>query len=252
MLSAFASRTSRNQPSNSRFIFGPAAWLRGLIQPQSGRAVAYVDWSQQEFGIAAALSGDVAMIDAYLTGDPYLAFGKQAGRIPPDGTSETHEVERERFKRCTLAVQYGMGPDSLAKQIKQQPAWARELLELHRRTYPKYWVWSDQAEVDGMLGGSLTTVFGWPLRTTAGANPRSLRNFPCQANGAEMLRLACCLATERGISVCAPIHDAILVEGAAEAIEEVVAETQRAMVSASEIVTGGFVHPFFETHRFRA
>ena len=65
MLSAFASRTFRNQPSNARFIFGPAAWLRGLIQPQSGRAVAYVDWSQQEFGIAAALSGDVAMIDAY-------------------------------------------------------------------------------------------------------------------------------------------------------------------------------------------
>jgi hypothetical protein len=33
---------------------------------------------------------------------------------------------------------------------------------------------------------------------------------PCGANGAEMLRLACCLATERGIEVCAPVHDAIL------------------------------------------
>jgi hypothetical protein len=61
-----------------------------------------------------------------------------------------------------------------------------------------------------------------------------------QANGAEMLRLACCLATERGIRVCAPVHDALLVEGAAEEIEDVVADTQRAMREASELVLDGF------------
>ena len=55
-----------------------------------------------------------------------------------------------------------------------------------------------------------------------------------------MLRLACCLATERGIAVSAPVHDAILVEGPADAIEDVVAETRRAMVEASEIVPDGF------------
>jgi hypothetical protein len=32
-----------------------------------------------------------------------------------------------------------------------------------------------------------------------------------QANGAEMLRIACCLATERGVEVCAPVHDAVLI-----------------------------------------
>ncbi len=57
LLSPFRSRTSRNQPSNAKFIFGPSVWLRGLIKPAQGQAVAYVDWSQQEFGIAAALSG---------------------------------------------------------------------------------------------------------------------------------------------------------------------------------------------------
>ena len=72
LLSAFASKTGRNQPSNSRFIFGPSTWLRGLIRPSEGQAVAYVDWSQQEFGIAAALSGDRAMSDAYRSGDPVL------------------------------------------------------------------------------------------------------------------------------------------------------------------------------------
>ena len=71
--------------------------------------MAYVDWSQQEFGIAASLSGDEAMMDAYRSGDPYLAFGKQAGRIPADGTKQTHGAERDLFKACVLGVQYGMG-----------------------------------------------------------------------------------------------------------------------------------------------
>jgi DNA polymerase-1 len=58
LLSAFRARTGRNQPSNTRFIFGPAVWLRGLIEPPPGLGIAYVDWAQQEFGIASALSGD--------------------------------------------------------------------------------------------------------------------------------------------------------------------------------------------------
>ena len=51
--------------------------------------MASVGWSQQEFGIAASLSGDRAMMEAYESGDPYFAFGNEAGRIPPDGTKRT-------------------------------------------------------------------------------------------------------------------------------------------------------------------
>jgi hypothetical protein len=70
MLSPFQAKTSRNQPSNSKFIFGPAVWLRGFIKPAQGYALAYIDWEQQEFGIGAALSGDSSMAKAYLSGDP--------------------------------------------------------------------------------------------------------------------------------------------------------------------------------------
>ena len=240
MLSPFRAKTGRNQPSNSRFIFGPSTWLRGLIKPEPGRAVAYLDWSQQEFGIAASLSGDVAMMDAYQSGDPYLAFGKQAGRVPPDGTKRSNGAERDLFKTCILGVQYGMEAESLARRIGKPSAYGRELLRLHRETYPAFWRWSDGAESHAMLLNRLHTVFGWTVRVGPDANPRSLRNFPCQANGAEMLRLACCLATERGISVVAPVHDALMVEGPADSIDEVVARTQEAMAEASEVVLAGF------------
>jgi len=240
-------RTGRNQPSNARFIFGPSRWLRSLIRPAPGMAVAYVDFEQQEFGIAAALSGDANMAAAYRSGDPYLAFGKQAGAIPPEGTKATHGPERALFKACTLAVQYGMGPEGLAQKIGQPTAMARELLALHRTTYPAFWRWSQAAVDRAMLLGRLETVFGWPIHvgpsadpTRPGANPRSLANFPCQANGAEMLRLACCLLVERGIGLCAPVHDAVLIEGPAAEIDAVVAETRATMAEASRVVLDGF------------
>ncbi len=240
LLSPFKSKTGRNQPSNAKFIFGPARWLRGLIRPEPGRAVAYVDWSQQEFGIAAALSGDTAMQAAYASGDPYLAFGKQAGMIPPDGVKKTHKKERELCKACILGVQYGMGDVSLARRIGKAPIFARELLRLHRETYRTFWMWSDAVQDTAMLRGHLSTVWGWRVHLGDDPNARSLRNFPMQANGAEMLRLACCKATEAGIGVCAPVHDAMLIEAAADDIDKVVIDCQEHMTESSKAVLGGF------------
>jgi hypothetical protein len=91
-----------------------------------------------------------------------------------------------------------------------------------------------------MITGKLHTVFGWWIHAGTDANPRSLRNFPMQANGAEMLRLACCLTTERGIKVCAPVHDALLVEGDVADIDSIVNRTQDAMREAAMIVLNGF------------
>ena len=151
MLSAFQARTGRNQPSNSKFIFGPSVWLRGLIKPPPGYGVAYCNWSQQEFGIAAALSKDAKMIAAYRSGDPYLAFAKQAGAVPADATKQSHSEQRELFKQCVLAVQYGMGPDALALRIGKPPVVARDLLRAHQETYRTFWCWSDAAVDHAML-----------------------------------------------------------------------------------------------------
>jgi hypothetical protein len=240
LLSAFRAKTGRNQPSTTQFAFGPSAWLRGLIQPRPGNGIAYIDWSQQEFGIAAALSADGLMREAYLSGDPYLAFAKQAGAVPESATKQTHKVERDQFKACVLAVQYGMGAESLARRINQPVSQARSLLQLHRETYRSFWAWSDAAVNYSMLHGRLWTVFGWTLRTGPNANPRSLCNFPMQANGAEMLRLACCMLVEDGIKVCAPVHDAVLIEAPLEHLDEVVARTKAIMAGASSVVLDGF------------
>ncbi len=240
LISPFSSLTGRNQPSSARAVFHRPAWNRSLIKPPPGHGLAYIDWCQQEVGIAAALSGDGAMQKAYASGDPYLEFGKQAGVIPPDGTKQTHSAERGRFKECVLAVQYRMEAESLAGKIGCPVIEARELLRLHRETYPQFWVWSQAAVDHAILNGNLQTVFGWTVRVGADVNPRSLANFPMQANGAEMLRLACAIATEEGIKICAPVHDAVLIEAPLEILDAHVARMQAIMAEASEIVLDGF------------
>jgi len=240
LLSPFSSKTGRNQPSNSRFIFGRPKWLRGLIQPEPGRALAYLDYEQQEFGIAAALSADHSMQDAYSSGDPYIAFARKVGAIPPWGSKETHSVVRDQFKACVLAVQYGMGPQALASQINVPLARARELLDLHRQTFRRFWGWSGGAVHCALLSGRLWTAFGWPLLFTKEVSERTLRNFPMQANGAEMLRIACCQIANTGIALCAPVHDAILIESSSQDLLYSVDIARDCMELASEAVLGGF------------
>jgi hypothetical protein len=240
ILGAFGSRTGRNQPSNSKFIFGPSTWLRGLIRPGPGMGIAYIDWSAQEFGIGAALSGDPAMLAAYESGCPYLGFGKQIGALPADANKITHRAQRELFKTCVLGLGYGMEAESLAQRIGRPLVEARHIVRAYRQNYHVFVDWSDAAVAHALLTGSLHTRFGWHVHTALGANPRSLRNFPIQANAAEMMRLAACLATESGIEVCAPVHDAFLIEAPLERLDEDIAKMRAAMAKASQTVLAGF------------
>ena len=241
LLSPFASKTGRNQPSNSKFIFGPARWIRGFIQPPPGYGLAYVDWVSAELGIAAALSGDANLQAAYRSPDPYLHFAQLAKAVPPDATKQSHPVERERFKVAALAAQYGAGPQTIADQLGEGIAWGRYLLEAHKVAFPDLWRWLG-AVVDHAFSRRYlrTEPGGWPLQITSDTKPTTAQNFLVQATCADILRLACCLITEAGIEVCAPIHDALLIAAPLSDLDAAVAQTQDLMREASVAVLGDF------------
>lgn len=242
LTSAFRAVTSRNQPSNTAFVFGRPSWMRRAIRSRPGYGCAYIDWSQQEWGVAAALSGDEAMIAAYESGDAYLAFAKMNGAVAQDAAKCSPGVGavRDQYKGTGLGVLYGQGRDGVALRIQRSPAHAKQLLAAHRRLFHRFWRWSDASVSYAMVNNAITTVFGWPLFIGPGVNPRSVRNFPMQANAAEMLRLAVCLAIERGVKVCALVHDAVLIEARMEDLSAQIAIMQDAMREASMIVLGGF------------
>jgi hypothetical protein len=55
-----------------------------------------------------------------------------------------------------------------------------------------------------------------------------------------MLRLACCLGTEQGIEICAPIHDAVLIVAPLDRLDQDVERMQDLMKEASRLVLDGF------------
>ena len=187
----------------------PAVWLRSLIKPEPGMAVAYIDYSSMEFMIAAVLSdghcGPVnTMLDMYLSGDPYLAFAKRVGAMPSWATKTSHADVRDKYKVMLLATQYGMAAETLAGRLGVSTFEAHEMLNQHRELFAQYWVWSDDWVQHALQSGAMSTAFGWTCRTgILELNERSIRNWPIQATGADILRIACILAARHGIKILA-------------------------------------------------
>jgi hypothetical protein len=236
----YSTKTGRNMPAPDEYIFGPSCWLRGLIKPAEGFGVAYIDWKAQEVGIAAALSGDENLMADYLSADLYISFGVATGVLPAGATKKTHKALREMLKQCVLGLQYGMGPYTLARKLGCSVLMARSLIEKHKRRYWKFWQWVERNVARGMQGISLSTEFGWQLHPTEYSRPTTLMNFKMQGNGAEILRLACCLGVERGVKICAPVHDAILIQAPLDRLDHDIAVMREAMAEASKIVLKGF------------
>ena len=238
----FKAKTSRTQPRASLWIFSPAVWLRSLIKPEPGTAVAYVDYSSMEFLIAASLSDGHSgpinnMLDMYRTGDPYLMFAKSVGAVPSWATKKSHELVRDKYKVMLLASQYGMSAETLASRLGVSTFEAHQMLNQHREQFSQYWQWSDDWVQHALQTGHMRTAFGWTCRTgVTEFNERSICNWPIQASGADILRIACILATRHGIKLLAPVHDAVLIEAPIEKIEADVALMQEIMRRASRIV----------------
>jgi DNA polymerase-1 len=132
-----------------------------------------------------------------------------------------------------------MKKKTMSECVGVSEARAQALLRSHRETFPQYWRWSAAVQDAGIANHELNTVFGWRMQVHRGAKPGTLANYPMQGNGAEILRLACCLAVDRGIPIIAPVHDAIMVEGPLGLIEDISAGMTRCMVEASRHVLGG-------------
>ena len=231
------SKTSRTQPKASQWIFSPAVFLRNLIKPGPGMAVAYVDWSSMEFMIAASLSGDPVMLDFYRSGDPYLTFAKRVGRAPENATKHTHSELRDRFKTGLLAAQYCIGPDTLAVRLGVSTFEAHEILTQHRELFAVYWRWVEDWLASTLNSGVAWTPMGWFCRTgITEFNDRSIANWPTQSTGADILRLSVVWATRHGLGLCAPVHDALLIGSPIDQIEADVALLQELMRRASRVV----------------
>jgi DNA polymerase-1 len=249
----FGTITSRNNPLRGKeVLLLRARWWRNLIQPEVGRALAYLDFSSEEFMVQAVLADDPHGIADYLSGDVYVAWGKTLGLIPPDGDKQSHARVRKMLKDVVLGLNYGMGLRRLASDLGIGLEVASRLLLSYQGRYARMVAYGEETIAKGLATRVLHTRLDWRLhigevieskqgfehkkKPANVLTPNSIRNFPVQSNAAEILRLAVILATDKGITIVATLHDALLIEAPADAIEAHVALTRQAMREASATI----------------
>lgn len=220
----YGSITGRFQPPATSFIYAQPSWMRILIDPPEDHAIVSIDFVSQEIWIAAALSKDLNMMEDYLSGDPYLSFGKGVQFLPKDATKESHAKERNICKGLLLGLQFGMGSRKLSEQIGVSEDRGRELISMHKKRYWKFWEWRR-----GMIGNHECTkeshvrgAFWWlsdnrcPRTTehwTEGEHyALTTGNFFIQGMGAEILRKTVeylTLYTKSGTDIISTVHDEV-------------------------------------------
>lgn len=247
-LDPFATKTGRNAPKN-HFIFAESRYQRGFIKPPRGRFIDYCDYSSQEFVIGACLSGDKEMQAIATSGhDIYIKMAERLRLIPTAATdgmaanSAKVRFRRERnlAKVLTLGVGYGMSVVGLARRLDISIAQAREMYDMHRKVFRTFWDWSNGVVNAGLCGLTLETALGWRLPNHIGTSERTLRNWPAQATGAEILRLAMARAHRAGLELVAPVHDAVLAEGPELEMGRRCVELREIMATAMSDLLDGF------------
>src|SRR5262249_36039536 len=149
---------------------------------------------QQEFAVAAALSRDDRMREAYSADDPYLTFGRQAGLVPATATKASHAAGPKKLKACGLGLRFLLSERGRADQLGLQLDYARALMSAHRQVYRRFWSWVEAVIDRAMLDGFQETLMGWRITIRDGSvmrqgkparlfNPRSAANFPVQGGG---------------------------------------------------------------------
>jgi hypothetical protein len=266
--SPFAQKTGRNNPTGG-FILSTSKWMRYGIQAPVGHALIACDVRSEEYVIAAAFAEDKAELDEYYSGrDLYMALAIRLEAVPPGANRDTEKDEikkkfyalmRKIYKQVMLLSQYGGGAKTLAARAGISVLLAEVILADLKILRKKYYDWSDAQVAMARKHGYIETLFGWKMfvypslrrgPTTIGTKTTTLINWPVQASGGEILRLASILLERSGYGkyLCCPHHDAIYAFAPLDKVSKVKLAIELAFEKAGDVVMQGKATLMTDTH----
>ena len=233
-LGASSGRMSCSDPNMQQL---PRGEYRRCIVASGGRVLVKADYSQIELRIAAKVSGDKALLDAYRAGeDLHIRTARNVL-----GIQHVTKQDRQLAKALNFGLLYGMGANGFRIYAKSQyglelsEAEARRYKEAFFRSYPGLAGW--HSRVRKRKATETRTLAGRRL-VLNDKTPDTIRlNAPVQGTGADGLKLALALLWERrnqalGAFPVLAVHDEIVVEADADKTDAAVAWLKAAMVDA--------------------
>jgi DNA polymerase-1 len=195
----------------------PGGPYRRCFRAPEGRALVKGDYSQIELRIAAKMSGDRAMLDAYAEGADLHALTAQRML----GKSVVTDAERKVAKPVNFGLIYGLGVNSLRAKAKAEYGLELSLRDAARyrdaffAAYPGVARW--HREVKCRRATETRTLARRRVLVDADGFHGGKINYAVQGTGGDGVKLALALLRERrercpGAFPVLVVHDEIVVE----------------------------------------
>ncbi|MFE8916836.1 DNA polymerase [Streptomyces globisporus] len=126
-------------------------YVRHCFLADPGHVTVCIDFANQELRVAAALSGDKRMLEAFANGEDLHQLTADAAGVP-----------RKIGKMCNFLVAYGGGAKALAEQAGIPLEEAKKVVDGFNRTYPGVAEYAKKKAVEAKrLGGIFTATGRW-------------------------------------------------------------------------------------------
>jgi len=213
----YSSQSSRSQPSANGYLLLKPAWTRTLLKPPPGHAMVISDYGKQEVLIAALLSGDKNLLEAYASGDPYTHDGLKTGVLKEDMRGSVEwDVKRHMLKQKILSTLYRITKFGLALQLSTiarrdvSELEAQRHIDTFNRSYPDVGRYFARQVLKYKRDKRIVLSDGWTMWGD-NYNERSIQNVEIQGTGAVAMRYADTLLEQTGLWVAMTLHDAFYV-----------------------------------------
>jgi hypothetical protein len=225
----FGTATGRERPYGASLMYLPKRYFP-IIKPTAGMVVVSFDYQQQEPAILASLAKDSKLMEAYQAGDIYQYIAKKG---------PWSSLERTDIKRMTIAFLYGADAFTLSNLLDVPMCMAKQWLVELRAIFKVQLQWLELYAHNAYQTGQVSCL-DWSMKVGLHTKPKSIKNWPVQAAGADILRRTCLALGEADINVIFCQHDSIMVELKAENYKDSCELVQRIMMDSSKAVLDGF------------
>ena len=205
--------------------------IRAGFVVDKGKVLISADYAQFELRLAAAMSGDKALIQDFNAGvDIHTKTAAEVYGIPE---AEVSKDQRRLAKVVNFGILYGMSAKGLADatgmSFSEAQEFERQYFELRKPIADKLKSYLEQARRDGYV----ETLFGRrrPTPDVKSANylvragaERAAQNMPIQGTEADLMKLAMIRLDSKlpkGAEMIMQVHDSIMVECEPKIVSEV-------------------------------